>query len=162
MSMSSTEVDDGQGPTGPSSLDGTMLLFWCQTVDVNLTVDVLLAKTVKFRCDGSLDVILGVLTEVVFVEVLKFDGLLDEVLLKLLFLLVDVGGYLKHAAVHCDVNEARTKKFLKFIFMRNVNDVGCFWWRSTRMVVVLSCWSMYCLRCWRYWNCLCLWRWTLK
>ena len=32
----------------PSSLDGTMLLFWGQTVDVNFTIDVLLAKTVKF------------------------------------------------------------------------------------------------------------------
>ena len=117
----------------PSSLDDTMLLFWRQAVDVNLTVDVLLAKTVKFRCDGSLDVVHGVLTDVVFVEVLKFDGLFDEVLLKLLFLLVDIGGYLKHATVHCDVNEVRTKKFLRFIFMRNVNDVGCFWWRSTKV-----------------------------
>ena len=45
-------------------------------------------------------VVLGVLTDFVFVEVLKFDCLLDEVLLKLLFLLVDVGGYLKYAIVH--------------------------------------------------------------
>ena len=63
----------------------------------------------KFRCDGSLDVIFGVLTEVVFVEVLKLDGLLDEVLLKLLFFLVDVGGNLKYASVHGDVNEVRTR-----------------------------------------------------
>ena len=93
----------------------------------------LLAKTVKFRCDGSLDVVFGVLAEVVLVEVLKFDGLFDEVLLKLLFLFVDVGGYLKYATVHGDIDEVWAKKFLKFIFMRNVDDVSCFWWRSTRM-----------------------------
>ena len=54
----------------------------------------------KFRCNCSLDVIFGVVAEVIFVEVLKFDGLLDEVLVKLLFLLVDVGGYLKDATVN--------------------------------------------------------------
>ena len=72
----------------PSGLDDPTLLFWCQAVNVNSTIDVLLAETVKFRCDGCLDVILGVLTEVVLiVEVLRFDCLLDEVLLKLLFFL---------------------------------------------------------------------------
>ena len=45
------------------------------------------------------DVLFDVLTKVILVEVLKFDGLLDEVLLKLLFLLVDVGGYLRDATV---------------------------------------------------------------
>ena len=77
------------------------MLFRCQAANVNFIIDVLLAKTVKFiRSDGGLDVVFSVLAEVVFVEVLKFDGLLDEVLLKLLFLLVDVGGYLEHATVH--------------------------------------------------------------
>ena len=128
MSMSSTEVDDGRGPDDPSRLDDTTLLFWCQTVDVNFTVDVLLAKTVKFRCDDSLDVIFGVLTEVVFVEVQKFDGLLDEVLLKLLFFHVDVGGYLKHATAHGDVNRGSDQEVLE-------------------VHIVLSCWSVYCLRC---------------
>ena len=61
-----------------------MLLFWRQAVGVNFTVDVLPAKTVKISCDDSLDVILGVLTEVVFIEVLKLDGLLDEAFLSML------------------------------------------------------------------------------
>ena len=87
-------------------------------------------------------------------EVLEFDGLLDEVLLKLLFFLVDVGGYLKYATVYRDVKEVLTQKFLKFIFKRDVNDVGCLWWRSTRWIVVLTCQSMNCLRCLRYWSCL--------
>ena len=81
----------------PSSFDDSTLLFWCQVVDVNFFVDVLLAKAMKFRGNGCFDVILGVLAEVILVEVLKLDGLLDDVLLKLLFLLVDVGGNLEYA-----------------------------------------------------------------
>ena len=100
MSMSSTEVDGGRCPMTHLGSDDLTLLFRCQAVEVNFTVDVLLVKTVKFRCNGCLDVVLGVLVEVIFVEVLKFDCLLDEVLLKLLFLLVDVGGHLKYATVH--------------------------------------------------------------
>ena len=84
----------------PSSLDDSTLLFRCQAVDVNFSVDVPFVETVKLRCDGSLDVVLGVLNEVVFIEVLKLDGLLDEVLLKLLFFVVDVNGYLKYASVY--------------------------------------------------------------
>ena len=72
----------------------------CCSGDVNFSIDVPLVETMKFRSDGSLDVVLGVLAEVIFIEVLKFDGLLDEVLLKLLFFLVDVGGYLKYATVN--------------------------------------------------------------
>ena len=145
----------------PSSFDDPMLLLGCQAVDVNFLIDVLLAKTVKFRCDGGLDVILGVPTEVILVEVLKFNCLLDEVLLKLLFL-IDVGGDLKYATVNRDVHEAFTKKFLKVLFMRDVDDIGCLWWRSTRWIVVLACWSMYCWRCLRYWRCLYLRRWSLE
>ena len=70
----------------PSGLDDSTLLFWCQAVDVDFSIDVSLAETVKLRCDGSLDVILGVLTEVILIEILKFDGLLDEVLLSCSFL----------------------------------------------------------------------------
>ena len=76
----------------PSGLDDLLLLLWCQAVDVNLSIDVPFVEIVKFRCDSSLNVVLRVLTEVILIEVLKFDGLLDEVLLKLLFFLVDVGG----------------------------------------------------------------------
>ena len=71
-----------------------------QTVDVHFTIDVLLSKTVKFRCWCSLDVIRCILAEVVLIEVVHLDGLLDEVLLKLLFLLVDVGGYLYNATLN--------------------------------------------------------------
>ena len=113
-------------------------MFWCQAVDVHFSVDVSLAETVKLGCNGSLDVIFGVLAEAIFIEVLKFDGLLDEVLLKLLFLLVNVGGYLKYATVLRDVHEVLTKKFLMFFFMTDVDDVGCFWWRSTRWIVALA------------------------
>ena len=98
----------------PSSLDDPMLLLRCQAVDVHFLIDVLLAEAMKFRCDGCLDVIFGVLTEVIFIEVLKLNSLLDDVFLKLLLLLVDVGGYLKYATVHRDVNEVLIKKFLKF------------------------------------------------
>ena len=100
MSMSSTEVEGGRGRNDPSSLDDPTLLVRCQAVDVHFLIDVLLPKAVKFRCDGCLDVIFSVLTEVVLVEVLKFNGLLDDVLLKLLLLLVDVGSCLKYATSH--------------------------------------------------------------
>ena len=53
----------------------------------------------------------GVPAEVVFVEVLKFDGLLDEVLLKLLLHgdVNEVGGYQEVlATVHGDVDEVWT------------------------------------------------------
>ena len=146
----------------PSGLDDPTLLFWCQVVDVNFLIDVLLAKTMKFRCYGTLDVVLSVLTEVNLIEVLKFDGLLDAVLLKLLFLLIDVGSYLKYATVNRDVNKVLTQKLLEVIFMRNVNDVGRFWWRPTRWIVAFSCWSMYCWRYLGYWCCLYLRRWSLK
>ena len=115
------------GPMTHLCLDDSTLLFWRQAVDGNFTIDVLLVETVKLRCNGCLDVILGVLAEVIFIEVLKLDGLLDDVLLKLFLLLVDVGSYLKYATVYRDVHEVLTKKFLKFIFMLDVNDVGCFW-----------------------------------
>ena len=65
----------------PSSLDDPMLLLRCQAVDVHFLIDVLLAEAMQFRCDGCLDVIFGVLTEVIFIEVLKFDSLLDDVCL---------------------------------------------------------------------------------
>ena len=77
-----------------------MLLLWRQAIDVNFAIDVLFSKTVKFRCNCGFDVIFGVLAEVILVEVLNFDGLLGEVLLMLLFFLVDVCGYLQDATVN--------------------------------------------------------------
>ena len=79
MSMSSAEVDDSRGPI--SHLGLMTRRCWSGVKLSMSTSPLLLAETVKFRCDGCLDVVLGVLTEVIFVEVLKLDGLLDEVLL---------------------------------------------------------------------------------
>ena len=72
-----------------------MMLFRCKAVDVHFAVHVLFfPQDYEVQMQLLFDVILCVLAEVVLVEVLKFDCLLDEVLLKLLFSLVDVGGYL--------------------------------------------------------------------
>ena len=109
-----------KGSDDPTSLDNPTLSFSCQRAGVHLTIDVLLHKTVKLWCDGSLDVIRGLLAEVVLIEVLKFNCLLGEVVI---------------LSCRC-------------------------WWLP--VINANSQQRRHCWRCWRYWDCLYLRRWSLK